>query len=85
MVRKGDTVKITWEDHWEITNKSMTLDKIKKECCKPYIGVATGEVVFQNKKVVVLASNHWPEDGHYDGSIFIILKKCITKVRHLNG
>jgi len=82
----GDHVKVTWEDHWEITQKAMTLAEVKEKCAKPYTGEAIGYVVLSNRKMLVLATNYWPEDEHYDGSFFMIIKKNITKVKVLaNG
>ncbi len=80
----GNHVKVTWEDHWEITNKAMTLEDIKAKCSAPYVGEAIGYVVLSNRKMLALATNYWPDDGHYDGSIFMIIKKNITNIKVLS-
>ena len=79
----GDHVRVTWEDHWEITNTSMTLEQVKAKCDKPYVGKAIGYVVLSNRKILALATNYWPEDGKYDGSFFMVIKKNITEIRVL--
>lgn len=79
----GDHVTVKWEDHWEITRESMTLEEIKEKCSEPLVGKATGYVVLNTRKVLVLATNYWESDKTFDGSIFTILKKCITEIRVL--
>lgn len=84
-IKIGSKVKVTWEDHWEITNRSYTLEQIKERCAKPYTGEAIGYVVLNNRKILALATNYWPEDEHYDGSFFMIIKKNIVDLEVLDG
>ena len=85
----GDEVRVKWEDHWEITGQGMTLKEIKEKCSHPYTGNARGVVVLSTRKLLVLASNGWDKHPTYDekdepvfdGSIFVILKKCIIDVK----
>ena len=77
----GDHVRVTWEDHWHTTDSEHTLEEIKKKYSAPCIGEASGFVVLNNRKVLVIASNQWPKHKTYDGSIFCIIKKCITKLK----
>lgn len=81
----GTNVRIKWEDHWEITGEEMTLDEIKARCNKPYVGKATGFVVYFDRRMLVLASNYWEADKTYDGSIFCIMRKVITEMEVLDA
>ena len=85
-IKIGDHVKVTWEDHWEITGEAMTLSEIKEKCSKPCVGKATGFVMVNNRKVLVIVSNQWPDDDPptFDGSIFTIIKKNITELKVLD-
>ena len=82
-IKIGDHVRVEWEDHWHTTDEELTLEQIKKSHSKPYIGKASGVVVLNNRKVLVIASNYWPKSKTYDGSIFCIIKKCITNLKVL--
>lgn len=70
-------IEITWDDHW-IENEDVSMEHIQKEA-KPYVGKYAGYLVYENKQVLVIASNVWQgEDEEKYGPTMYIMKRSVT-------
>ena len=78
MENKYPLITVKWADHF-FCSEDMTLDEIKESGAKPLIGKYSGHLVFENKRMIVLASNLWEEDtDDAIGPTMYIMKKSIV-------
>ena len=72
------TVQVKWADHW-VDNGDHALKDVIKEA-KAMYGNYTGYLVYENKQVLILCSNHWDDEEEGDTVVsdpMYIMKKAI--------
>jgi hypothetical protein len=74
--KKTKYTTIRWLDHFSDSSWK-TKSEIEKWATKPNICVTTGEITFQNEKVIVLSASFDGTDGY--GENMCILKANIVK------
>lgn len=74
-------VTIRWADHF-IHNGDYAKEDIKDLLSKPFIGEYTGYLVFQNKRIIGIASNIWDDESVSD--LMGIMKKAIIKIEYID-
>lgn len=71
-------VTVKWADHFE-EYEGLTLTEIKQKAKKPYIGKYRGHLIYENRRMLVLAGNVWEDHEEEDISpTMYIMKKAIT-------
>ena len=71
-------VTVKWADHF-FCEEDLSLEDIKKEAKGPLIGVYSGYLVFENRRMLVLASNIWEsEQTESISPTMYIMKKSIV-------
>lgn len=77
---KYPIITVKWADHF-FCEEDMSLKEIIKEAKGPLIGIYTGHLVYENKRMLVLASNIWEadQDESISPTMYIMKKSIVSR------